>query len=118
MTKTCAIACFALPLLWASDGRAAVSSVNAKLTERDRVRVFVIVVDEAPPLAARRALGKQLRWLLDPSGAARKAFVPRRFPCTYIAKAQRVRKINRGYGRGYERRVERWLRALTTTRPR
>jgi thiol-disulfide isomerase/thioredoxin len=96
----------------------AVKRANADVPKKERARIFVIVIDTPPPPAIRERLGGHTRWLLDRKTAARRAFVPRRFPCTYIAKAQRVRRINRGFGKGFERRVERWLRDLLPRRRR
>jgi len=91
----------------------AVARVNRDRPKRTQVRVVVLVIDEPPPTVVRKRLGAKTLWLLDVKGAARRTFVPRRYPCTYIAKAKRIRKINRGFGRGYERRIEGWLRGLT-----
>lgn len=94
----------------------AVARVNAALAAQgkptQRIKTVVLVLDTAPPKMVRQKLGKETLWLHDRERQAQTAFVPRRYPCTYLARDLRIRKINRGYGRGYEKRVEGWLRGL------
>ena len=90
----------------------AVTRVNASMRPKHPIRTVVLVRDLAPSRAARRRLGKTTLWLDDRAGMARRAFVPRRYPCTYLSAKGVIRKINRGFGQAYEGRVEGWLRQL------
>lgn len=93
----------------------AVARVNAAQAARGKaqaIKTVVLVLDTAPPKTVRDKLGKETLWLYDREHEAQLAFVPRRYPCTYLTRDLRIRKINRGYGRGYEKRVEGWLRGL------
>lgn len=87
--------------------------VNQGRPQSKQVLGVVISLDSAAEAAAQARLMPGVRWLLDPGGKARQAFEPRTYPCTFLADGSgRVRHINRGFGRGYEARVERWLRGL------
>jgi peroxiredoxin len=82
----------------------------------DRVQMVVIAVDGNPD-AATMATAPKAEWLVDADDKARGAFDPRTLPCTFlIDQTGTVRHINRGYGKGYELRVERWLRSMPATR--
>ena len=87
--------------------------LNRELPAKRQVLGVVISLDSADETRAQARLAPSMRWLLDPDGHARAQFDPRTFPCTFLADAtSRVRHINRGFGSGYEARVERWLRGL------
>jgi peroxiredoxin len=80
----------------------------------DHVRMVVIATD-ARPDAATLAKAPKAEWLMDHDDRARTAFDPRTLPCTFLAdQTGTVRHINRGFGTGYEARVERWLRSMLT----
>jgi cytochrome c biogenesis protein CcmG/thiol:disulfide interchange protein DsbE len=82
----------------------------------DRVRMVVIATDARPDKAAI-AKAPNAEWLIDQDDQARAAFDPRTLPCTFLADhAGTVRHINRGFGSGYETRVERWLRSMLAQR--
>ena len=87
--------------------------VNRDLPPARNVLGLVIAVDTPPEAQFHREIGPRLRWLLDAGGKARAAFDPRTYPCTFLVDSDgRVRHINRGYGPGYETRVEGWLRSM------
>ena len=92
----------------------AVERANHGLPPSRQVLPIVISIDSpADTQAAQAHFTPSLRWLLDFDGRARTRFDPRTYPCTFLADAAgRVRFINRGFGPGYEIRVERWLRGL------
>jgi peroxiredoxin len=79
------------------------------------LQLLPIGVDEraADSVAMAQRLKVPAPVLLDPDGAARMAFDPQRYPCTFLIDATGiVRHINRGFGPGYRVRVEGWLRGL------
>jgi peroxiredoxin len=81
--------------------------------------VTVIVVSEGRPAAALVKQHPEARWLLDENDRARAAFDPRTFPCTFLMDEKgAVRHINRGFGSGYEQRLEKWLRGLAAAKGR
>jgi cytochrome oxidase Cu insertion factor (SCO1/SenC/PrrC family) len=87
--------------------------VNRALPARRRVLPVVITLDAPPEAALLARLGPTARVLLDKGNKARAAFDPRTYPCTFLVDVRgRVRHINRGFGPGYEARVERWIRAM------
>jgi cytochrome c biogenesis protein CcmG, thiol:disulfide interchange protein DsbE len=91
-----------------------VDRVNSAAT--DRVRLVVIATD-ARPDAAAVAKAPNADWLVDQDDKARAAFDPRTIPCTFLAdQTGTVRHINRGFGGGYETRIEHWLRSMLTRR--
>lgn len=56
--------------------------------------------------------------LLDRKGEAMRRFGADRLPTTFLVDARGViRHINRGHGKGYRRRVTRWLQGLLAERP-
>lgn len=58
------------------------------------------------------------RVLLDPDRRAYRAFGAHVLPTTYIVDAAGVvRRINRGFGRGYEARVAGWIEQLLDAQP-
>ena len=82
------------------------------------LQLLAIAVDGSPPAALAARLGARLRWLFDRHGAARRAFDPQRYPCTFLVTGTgRVRHINRGFGPGFERRVARWLERMVAAAP-
>jgi thiol-disulfide isomerase/thioredoxin len=100
-----------LPALLRAAGRA-----SGDLPPAARVVVLVIALEDpaGDPLVKEAAAAT---WLIDRDDRARQAFDPRTFPCTYLVDPKGVvRHINRGYGAGYEARVERWLRGLLRDR--
>jgi cytochrome c biogenesis protein CcmG, thiol:disulfide interchange protein DsbE len=75
--------------------------------------VTVIIVTEGRPADALVKQHAEARWLLDEKDRARAAFDPGTFPCTFLVDEKgTVRHINRGFGSGYEARVEKWLRGM------
>lgn len=90
-----------------------VERLNRSVPARRQVIAVVISLDSREETRPQSRLAPSARWLLDGDGRARASFDPRTFPCTFLADAGgRVRHINRGFGAGYEARVERWLRSL------
>lgn len=90
-----------------------IARVNRGLVSRRHVVPVVISVDARVERKEQKEFGRALRWLLDPEGRARALFDPRTYPCTFLIDAGGVvRHINRGFGSGYEQRVERWLRRM------
>lgn len=101
-----------LPALLRAAARVSAEAPVARLT------VLVIAVDDpaGDPMVKQAAAAT---WLVDEDDRARAAFEPRTLPCTYLADPRLVvRHINRGFGAGYEARVEKWLRALVRDRTR
>ena len=50
---------------------------------------------------------------LDPTAATARAWGQDRFPTTFLVdEGWTLRHINRGYGRGFRARIERWLRGM------
>ena len=81
--------------------------------------VAVIIVTEGRPAAELLKQHAATRWLLDEKDRARTAFDPRTLPCTFLVDEKgTVRHINRGFGAGYEARVEKWLRGMATAKGR
>ena len=81
--------------------------------------VAVIIVTEGRPAADLVKQHAAARWLLDEKDRARTAFDPRTLPCTFLIDGKgMVRHINRGFGSGYEARVEKWLRGLAAAKAR
>jgi thiol-disulfide isomerase/thioredoxin len=82
---------------------------------RDRgtaITVVIVVTEDRPPAELVKEHAGAL-WLLDTDNRARGAFDPRTLPCTFLVDAKgKVRHINRGFGSGYEARVEKWLRGI------
>ena len=107
-----------LPLLRALTTRLS-AEAHARAGSPELV-LLPIGVDARPDDSARFAasLGLVTPVLVDPDGAARTAFSPQRYPCTFLVDAGGVvRHINRGFGAGYPARIERWLRALLALPP-
>jgi cytochrome c biogenesis protein CcmG, thiol:disulfide interchange protein DsbE len=91
-----------------------VERVNGAATGRLRM---VVIATDARPDAAAIAKAPNADWLIDQDDTARAAFDPRTFPCTFLAdQTGTVRHINRGFGSGYEARVEQWLRSMLARR--
>jgi cytochrome c biogenesis protein CcmG/thiol:disulfide interchange protein DsbE len=81
--------------------------------------VTVIIVTEGRPAAELVKQHAAARWLVDEKDRARSAFDPRTLPCTFLIDQKgTVRHINRGFGSGYEQRVEKWLRAMAAAKGR
>jgi hypothetical protein len=79
------------------------------------VPLIVIAMEGEVEAETNLRLGSQVTWLLDTDGSAQYAFDPQILPCTFLTDASAtVRKINRGFGPGYEQRVTKWLEALVT----
>jgi cytochrome c biogenesis protein CcmG, thiol:disulfide interchange protein DsbE len=94
--------------------------VVARVARDTGVRIVtVIIVAEGRPGAELVKQHAAARWLLDEKGRARAAFDPGTFPCTFLIDGKgTVKHINRGFGSGYEARVERWLRGLAAAKGR
>jgi peroxiredoxin len=81
--------------------------------------VTAIIVTEGRPAADLVKQHAAARWLLDEKERARAAFDPRTLPCTFLVDQKgTVRHINRGFGAGYEQRVEKWLRGMAAAKGR
>jgi thiol-disulfide isomerase/thioredoxin len=81
----------------------------------DRVEFVSIAQDDAAAKVVRfvHALHVDGRVLLDPDGRAYRTLGAHVLPTTYLVDGEGVvRKINHGYGRGYEARVARWIEQL------
>ncbi len=81
----------------------------------DRVAFVSVSEDEGPDAAervARFAAGLRVSgpFLLDSDHALSGRLILRTLPTTYVIDAGGVvRHINNGFGRGYERRLQRWI---------
>jgi thiol-disulfide isomerase/thioredoxin len=86
----------------------------------DRVDFISIAEDQDVAKVARfvHELHVSGRVLLDPDGRAYRALGAHELPTTYVVDAAGVvRKINHGYGRGYEARVARWIEQILGSTP-
>jgi cytochrome c biogenesis protein CcmG, thiol:disulfide interchange protein DsbE len=82
----------------------------------DRVRMVVVATD-ARPDTTTLAKAPKADWLVDRDDTVRAGFDPRTLPCTFLAdQTGTVRHINRGFGKGYEARIEQWLRSMLVGR--
>jgi thiol-disulfide isomerase/thioredoxin len=87
----------------------------------DRVEFVSIAQDDDAAKVARFVHGLHLggRVLLDPERRAYRALGAHELPTTYVVDADGVvRKINHGYGHGYEARVAGWIEQLLGSRPK
>jgi len=87
-------------------------------------RVTLIVVDVNQPAALvqehflKQPLPKGALLVLDSDGQAAKRWGQDRFPTTFLIDERGViAHINRGYGPGYQARIDRWLRAMLNPPP-
>jgi thiol-disulfide isomerase/thioredoxin len=75
------------------------------------IPLVVIAIDGAPDDELIAQVGASAVWLLDEGGRARARFVPEIFPTTFVFDRGNVaRRVHPGFGRLYERHLERWLR--------
>lgn len=87
----------------------------------DRVDFVSIAQDDDAARVARFVHELHLggRVLLDPDGRVYRALGAHELPTTYVVDADGVvRKINHGYGHGYEARVARWIEQVLGSKPR
>jgi thiol-disulfide isomerase/thioredoxin len=80
-----------------------------------RVDFVSVAQDDDPAKVERfaRELHLGARVLLDPERQAYRLLGAHELPTTYVVDAAGVvRRINHGYGRGYEERVARWINEL------
>jgi hypothetical protein len=87
----------------------------------DRV-VFVSIAQDHDPTKVARFLHELHvggRVLLDPDGRAYRALGAHELPTTYVVDGEGVvRKINHGYGHGYETRVAGWIEQILASKPK
>ena len=100
---------------WCAPCRAQIPSLE-RLRRRYPRAVFVsISVDDDPSLVAPfvRETGIGSRVLLDPGRRLFSAMGAHKLPTTFILDGRgTVRKINHGFGPGYEQRIASWLDTL------
>ena len=82
-----------------------------------RVRILLVDVGEDPALVRRYLAGSPppagAEVAFDPSSAVARRWGQDRFPTTFLVdEAGVIRHINRGWGRGYRERLDRWLRQM------
>jgi thiol-disulfide isomerase/thioredoxin len=87
----------------------------------DRVVFVSIAQDDDAAKVERFVHGLHVggRVLLDPDGQAYRALGAHMLPTTYIVDSEGVvRKINHGYGHGYESRVAGWIEQIVASKPK
>jgi thiol-disulfide isomerase/thioredoxin len=106
---------------WCGPCHQALAALSRLVRGHDATLLIVAVGERREVVAgffARRPPPPGSRVLLDPQGDAARRFGQARFPTTFlIDRTGRIRHINRGYGPGYEARLDRWLRGLLTAAP-
>ncbi|HEX7476781.1 MAG TPA: TlpA disulfide reductase family protein [Polyangiales bacterium] len=87
----------------------------------DRVEFVSIAEDRDVAKVERFVHGLHVggRVLLDPARRAYRALGAHELPTTYLVDSEGVvRKINHGYGHGYEARVAGWIEQLLGSKPK
>jgi peroxiredoxin len=78
--------------------------------------VLAAVGEDAAKVGAfveKRKLAAAVTVAIDPTTQVARAWGQDRFPTTFLVDGdQIIRHINRGYGRGFRARIERWLRDI------
>lgn len=102
---------------WCGPCHAAMQSIEAIARRQAGLRLVVVDVGEDPQVVraffAAHPPPAGARVLIDRAGEIARRWGQRRFPTTFVIDAAGVvRHINRGYGPGYEARLEHWIRDL------
>ena len=106
---------------WCEPCHAAITDLLAVREMRDGLRIVLTAVGEdAAKVRAfleKRKLPAAVTVALDPTAQVARAWGQDRFPTTFLVdEKQTIRHINRGYGRGFRARIERWLKGMTEAR--
>jgi cytochrome c biogenesis protein CcmG/thiol:disulfide interchange protein DsbE len=102
---------------WCEPCHAALADIRELRRTRGGFQIVLVAVGEAPAkvrsFLAQRPGTDVAAVVLDRTGDVARAFGQDRFPTTFLVDGKGiVRHINRGYGRGYHDRIERWLSAM------
>jgi len=102
---------------WCEPCHEAIADLLAIHEVRGRFRILLVAVGEdstkVRAFLQRQKLNRTVTVAFDPTAEAARAWGQDRFPTTFLVDGkQTIRHINRGYGRGFRARVERWLRAM------
>jgi thiol-disulfide isomerase/thioredoxin len=69
--------------------------------------------DKVESFTRNRGIDGQASIAIDPTATAAHAFGQDRFPTTFLLDGNGIiRHINRGYGRGFRARIDRWLKTM------
>lgn len=102
---------------WCRPCHDAISDLLAIHESRGGFKILLVAIGEDPTkvrgfVKAWKLPGDVLV-ALDPTAAGARAWGQERFPTTFFVDGSRmIRHINRGYGKGFRQRVERWLRSM------
>jgi thiol-disulfide isomerase/thioredoxin len=112
--ETAAVVFFAT---WCEPCHAAIADLQAIHRARGGFNIVLVGVGEdatkVRDFLKQRNLTGRISVALDKTGAVARAWGQDRFPTTFLVDGgQIIQHINRGYGRGFRARVERWLRAM------
>ena len=112
--ETAAVVFFAT---WCEPCHAAIADLLAIHRARGGFKIALVGVGEdatkVRDFLKQRNLTGGVSVALDKTGAVARAWGQDRFPTTFLVDGgQIIRHINRGYGRGFRARVERWLQAM------
>ena len=78
-----------------------------------RFHLIVVDVDEDPAIVSHKPVPDRATLAFDRDSSAARRWGQTRFPTTFIVDEHNIiRRINRGYGSGYETRLRIWLKAL------
>ena len=102
---------------WCEPCHAAIADLLAIQKPRSRFTLVLIAVGDAPDHVRRfvksQGIPDDVVVGLDPTAAIARAWGQDRFPTTFLVDERwTLRHINRGYGRGFRLRIDRWLRAM------
>jgi peroxiredoxin len=106
---------------WCKPCHAAIADLLAIREGRGGFRIVLTAVGEdtakVRAFVDKRKLPATVTVVLDPTAKVARAWGQDRFPTTFLVdEKQTIRHINRGYGRGFRARIERWLRAMAEAR--
>ncbi len=116
--ETVAVVFFAT---WCEPCHAAIADLLAIHEARGAFRILLVSVGEdsakVRAFLQKRKLHGVVTLAFDPRAVAARAWGQDRFPTTFLVDGnQIIRHINRGHGRGFRARVERWLQAMAESR--
>jgi peroxiredoxin len=116
--QTIAVVFFAT---WCEPCHAAIADLLAIHEIQGGFRIVLTAVGEdavkVRAFVEKRKLAATVTVALDPTAQVARAWGQDRFPTTFLVdEKQTIRHINRGYGRGFRTRMERWVRAMTEAR--
>jgi peroxiredoxin len=112
--ETLAVVFFAT---WCESCHSAIADLLAIHEARGGFRIVLAAVGEdaakVRTFLEERKLGGAVTVTIDPSAEVARSWGQDRFPTTFLVDGHQViRHINRGYGRGFRARIERWLRDI------